>query len=115
MIRLTVMALALLLGHATIADNRARAGLFDDVKNVFGGGADKTHLQQLQPDAEEQLSVCIETAHPAKFPEEIQATVGVDPDLPPSLAGLEELEERYTQTSTDYASFRDRLIDQYAQ
>ena len=67
-----------------------------------------------QPDAEEQLAVSIETAHPAKFPEEIQATVGVEPDLPPSLAGLEELEERYTQTSTEYSSFRDWLLDRYA-
>ena len=56
MIRLSIMVLALLVGHAAIADNRARAGLFDDVKNVFGGGAEETHLQQLKPDAEGQAS-----------------------------------------------------------
>ena len=38
----------------------------------------------------EPLSVSVETAHPAKFPEEIRALVGVDPEVPPSPRWMEE-------------------------
>ncbi len=38
----------------------------------------------------EPLCISLETAHPAKFPEEIRAILGFDPPLPPSLEGLEE-------------------------
>ncbi len=39
-----------------------------------------------------QLYISLETAHPAKFPEEINKILGFDPELPPSLEGLEEKE-----------------------
>ena len=42
-----------------------------------------------RPAPADALAVSVETAHPAKFPEEIQALLGIDPELPPSLAGLE--------------------------
>ena len=101
------------LTRATIKRMHDRYGVLLEPHGATGW-AGLAHYLDNQPDAEEQLAVSIETAHPAKFPEEIQATVGVEPDLPSSLAGLEEREERYTQTSTDYAPFRDRLLDQYA-
>jgi threonine synthase len=55
------------------------------------------------------LCVSLETAHPAKFPEEIQAILGVDPPLPPSLEGLESRPETYERMANDYAAFRRRL------
>ena len=55
------------------------------------------------------LAVSIETAHPAKFPEEIQALLGIDPVLPPSLAGIESKSEQYGHLTTDYVPFRDFL------
>jgi threonine synthase len=33
--------------------------------------------------------VALSTAHPAKFPEAVQAALGVAPDRPPQLEGLE--------------------------
>ena len=59
------------------------------------------------------LAVSVETAHPAKFPEEIQALLGVDPPLPPSLAGLEAKPEHYGHLTTDYEPFRDLLKERY--
>ena len=61
--------------------------------------------------AEEQrsstpLAISIETAHPAKFPEEIQRLLGVDPPLPPSLAGLDAKPEHYDKGPNDYAWFK---------
>lgn len=55
------------------------------------------------------LAVAVETAHPAKFPEEIQALLGVTPELPPSLAGLEAKPEQYGRLTTAYEPFRDLL------
>lgn len=58
----------------------------------------------------DQLSVTLETAHPAKFPGEIQQLLGFDPDLPASLTGLEEKTEQYLTMETDYQGFRDFLL-----
>jgi threonine synthase len=55
------------------------------------------------------LSISIETAHPAKFPEEIQHLLGVDPPLPPSLAGLDAKPEHYEKGPNDYGWFKDYL------
>ena len=56
-----------------------------------------------------KLGISIETAHPAKFPEEIQRLLGVEPELPPSLSGLEEKPEFCEDGPNDYAWFKDWL------
>jgi threonine synthase len=61
----------------------------------------------------EALAVSIETAHPAKFPDEIQALLGFDPELPPSLAGIESKPEEHGHLSTEYAPFRDFLKERF--
>ncbi len=60
------------------------------------------------------LAVSVETAHPAKFPEEIQALIGIDPELPPSLVGLEDRPEHYDALTTDYEPFRRELLARFA-
>ncbi len=62
---------------------------------------------------EDALAVSLETAHPAKFPEEIRALVGVDPEPPPALSGLDERPESYDTMAVDYVGFRDRLHELY--
>ena len=59
------------------------------------------YLLQAEP-APEQLCVSLETAHPAKFPEEIRAILGFDPPLPPSLEGIEAREESFAVMANDY-------------
>ncbi len=59
------------------------------------------------------LSISIETAHPAKFPEEIQRLLGVDPPLPPSLAGLDAKSEHYEKGPNDYGWFKDFLARKF--
>jgi threonine synthase len=56
-----------------------------------------------------KLGISIETAHPAKFPDEIVRLTGVEPDLPPALAGLDDKEERYDHGPNDYGWFREYL------
>lgn len=60
-----------------------------------------------------QLCVSLETAHPAKFPEHITDILGIEPKLPPSLAGLDDRPEFVTNCN-DYESFREILLDSYS-
>ena len=55
------------------------------------------------------LAVSVETAHPAKFPEEIQAVIGVEPETPPALVGLEDRREEYETIEAEYEPFRTML------
>lgn len=71
------------------------------------------YLQQAAPDAG-RLCVSLETAHPAKFPEEIRAILGFDPPLPPSLRGIEDKEESSVAMANDYAKFKDFLQKNYS-
>jgi threonine synthase len=59
------------------------------------------------------LAVSIETAHPAKFPEEIRDLLGIEPELPPSLAGLDGRPETYGRLTAEYAPFRDLLAARF--
>jgi threonine synthase len=56
-----------------------------------------------------QLSICLETAHPAKFPVEINNILGYDPQLPKSLENLEEKKEFYERVSNKYLDFKEYL------
>jgi threonine synthase len=58
-------------------------------------------------------AISLETAHPAKFPDEIRAITGKDPDLPPSLAGLDEMSEHYGDLALDYEEFKGHLLREY--
>jgi threonine synthase len=55
-------------------------------------------------------AVVLETAHPAKFPEEIERVLGFSPEVPPSLAALDELTEDYDRLEVDYAAFQEYLV-----
>ncbi len=45
--------------------------------------------------------VVLGTAHPAKFPEAVEAACGVNPQLPPSFSDLMSREERVTNLPND--------------
>ena len=62
-----------------------------------------------EDDVPNQLFISLETAHPAKFPKEIQNILGIDPLLPPSLQGLEGKPEIYSKIENDYGSFKEYL------
>jgi len=56
-----------------------------------------------------QLSICLETAHPAKFPVEINNILGFDPKLPNSLENLEGKNEFFERISNKYSDFKKYL------
>lgn len=55
----------------------------------------------------------LETAHPAKFPEEIEKILGFTPEVPPALAALDKLAEDFDRLPVDYAAFRDYLLERH--
>jgi len=62
----------------------------------------------------ENPAVVLETAHPAKFPEEIERLLGFSPEVPPSLAALDKLPEDFDRMPVDYEQFRKYLISRHA-
>ena len=54
-------------------------------------------------------AVVLETAHPAKFPDEIEKVLGFAPEVPPTLSALDNLPEDYDRLPVDYGAFRDYL------
>lgn len=80
---------------------------------AVGWAALEKYLNSLDSNHANKLFVTLETAHPAKFPEEINDLLKFDPDLPKSLMGLEEKEETYVNISKSYDEFKDYLIKKY--
>ena len=58
---------------------------------------------------EEALSIATETAHPAKFPEPLRE-IGVEPELPESMKGLDEKVPQFIRLSGDYGDFKEFLL-----
>jgi threonine synthase len=83
------------------------------IRGAVGWAGLQKYLLQADP-APEQLCVALETAHPAKFPEEIRALLGFDPPLPPSLEGLEAREESFASMANDYSEFKEFLKNHYS-
>jgi threonine synthase len=59
------------------------------------------------------LCVSLETAHPAKFPQEIMNILSVDPELPESLKGIEGKPEQFEVIPNDYDDFRNFLLERF--
>ncbi len=55
--------------------------------------------------------VTLATAHPAKFPDAVQAATGIRPPLPPRMADLFERPERQTRMTGDRAALQALILD----
>ena len=55
-------------------------------------------------------AVIVETANPAKFPEEVEKVVGWPPDVPPAMTAAIQLPEDYDQMGADYEKFKSYLL-----
>ncbi|NLJ06541.1 MAG: threonine synthase [Sphingobacteriales bacterium] len=73
------------------------------------GWAGLLDFLQKHPENENKLCVSVETAHPAKFPEEIVSLLGFEPELPESLSALDQKEEHYIRLDNNYGHFSEFL------
>jgi len=67
----------------------------------------------IEATGETGLMISIETAHPAKFPDEIQTLLGFEPDVPDSLKAVESKQEFSLSLANDYQQFRALLNERY--
>ena len=100
--------------RATIRNAYDRYGVILEPHGAVGWAGLERYVRD-NPAVADALAVSIETAHPAKFPEEIQALLGVDPDPPPGLVGLEDRREQYETMPAEYGPFRDWLRQRFAE
>jgi threonine synthase len=55
--------------------------------------------------------VTLATAHPAKFPDAVEAATGIRPPLPPRMADLMERPERVTRVPDDLAAIETLILE----
>ena len=60
----------------------------------------------LKKTGDEKIAICLETAHPAKFPEEIKQLLGITPEMPDSIKGLAKREGSAINIANDYDVFK---------
>jgi threonine synthase len=83
---------------ATIRSTKERTGIVLDPHTAVGvAAARRLHRDPAVP------VICLATAHPAKFPDAVEAATGERPVLPPRLADLLERPERYDVVANDVA------------
>jgi threonine synthase len=56
-----------------------------------------------------KLAICLETAHPAKFPEEIQKLLGLTWPLPESMKDIDQRKGSAVSITNDYDDFNNYL------
>jgi threonine synthase len=80
---------------ATMRDTFRNAGYLADPHTAVALAAARVHARPGVP------MVTLSTAHPAKFPDAVEAATGITPTLPAHLAGLMEKDERVTAIGND--------------
>lgn len=95
----------------TIADAFNLYGTLLEPHGAVGWAGLMDYLGSL-PEAESKRQLCIslETAHPAKFPEEIEKILHIEPKLPPSLEGIDHLKEYVEDLEKNYMAFKKYLL-----
>ncbi len=98
----------------TIGDAYRSWGILLEPHGAVGWAGLQEYLKSYSAECgPEQLCISLETAHPAKFPEEIRNITGIDPPLPQSLQGIDDLPEFVEPIANDYLSFKKYLLSSF--
>jgi threonine synthase len=90
---------------ATMAEMHRRHGLFVDPHSAIGLAAAGPDLA-----GEGHPVLCVGTAHPAKFPDAVEAATGERPPVPPQIAALDGLEETCERLPADTDAVRAHIL-----
>ena len=96
----------------TISELYSRHGIILEPHGAVAWRGLQEYLK-LQNSHSESLAVSLETAHPAKFPDEIKQLTGKDPVLPPSLKGIADKNENYMKVENSYEKLKEVLLKSY--
>jgi threonine synthase len=109
------------LFSTSVSDDRTRAALksfwdqYQLLLEPHGAVAWQGFLdwQAVEPLGDAPAAI-IETANPAKFPEEIHKMMTWSPDIPPKMEEALKLPEDFDQMDADYGKFKAYLIERHA-
>ncbi|HTV76183.1 MAG TPA: hypothetical protein VMD57_04220, partial [Candidatus Baltobacteraceae bacterium] len=108
------------LFSSSVSDERTRATIkevWDKYKLLLephGAVAWRGFLDWQEYEPLEGLpAVILETANPAKFPEEIERMMGWSPDIPPAMEAVLKLPEDFDRMNADYEKFRSYLLERH--
>ncbi|MFH1403355.1 MAG: threonine synthase [Candidatus Altiarchaeota archaeon] len=102
------------LWSVSVSDSDTRAA----IKNAYSdyglllephGAVAWSALQTYVVESGGVFAVSLETADPAKFPDEITSLLGIEPALPDSMKGLDDIEEDVVRMPLDYSALKDYL------
>jgi threonine synthase len=96
-------------GRATVAETSGTIGQMLARNGYLLDPHTATAIHVAADHAGDSPMVVLGTAHPAKFPDAVQAASGVHPALPSWLAGLMDAEERYTVLPSDLKMVEDHI------
>jgi threonine synthase len=66
-----------------------------------------------KPKSGKPLCISLETAHPAKFPGEIKKILNFEPDLPPSMVGLDQKPEHFITMDNNYEMLKEFILKNF--
>lgn len=89
----------------TIRDMRDRTGQILCPHSAVGVAVAQRHIEPGVP------MVTLATAHPAKFPDAVERAIGVRPELPPHMAGLFDLPERFTRVENNMDAIKSLILE----
>ena len=94
----------------TIADSYRKSGLLLEPHGAVAWRALELYLGETQSERTESFfHVSLETAHPAKFSEEINNILGFSPKIPDPLIQIENKPENYTIVKNNYDKLRELI------
>lgn len=91
-----------------IKDAHEQYGVILEPHGAVGWRGLEIYLEHRDDDP---LCVSLETAHPAKFPDEIIQLLGIMPEVPDSLRGIDDRKGEAIQLPADYTVFQEYLRD----
>ncbi|MCZ0962109.1 threonine synthase [Paracoccus benzoatiresistens] len=94
---------------AMIRTIRAETGEILCPHSAVGVAVARQHVEPGVP------MVTLATAHPAKFPDAVEAAIGIRPALPPHMATLFDLPERVTRVENDVQALKSLILDRRTQ
>lgn len=95
----------------TIAEVHEKFGVMLEPHGAVGWAGLMRYLNRHPSDTHTAIS--LETAHPAKFPDEVKKAVGLEPEVPNSLREVEQKSEHYDTIPVQYDAFKAYLMEHY--
>ena len=89
-----------------MAETWRNCGVLIDPHSAAGLAAAMDAAAERDDEGRQTPTICLATAHPAKFPDAVEQATGVRPALPAALADLLSRPEQVTQLPNDLAAVK---------